>query len=69
MESLPPVYTASLLLFVSFGIIAIAGLAYAFSRTPATRFALVVSLLVVSAVLALAPLVFLRSLLPVPGTG
>ena len=66
---MPPAYTVALLFFVSFGIIAIAGLAYVFSRTPMTRFALVVTLLVVYAVLALAPLVFLRPLLLVLWSG
>lgn len=44
MESLPPLYTAALLLFISFGSITISGLVYAFTRAPAARFALNVSL-------------------------
>lgn len=67
MESIPPTYSAALLLFVACGIIAIAGFAYACNRRPATRFALVVTLLVVYAVLALAPLVLLEAWLPLPG--
>ena len=56
---------AALLLFVSFGIIALAGGTYSLTRTPMTRFALVVSLLVVYATLTLAPLAFLQPLLPI----
>jgi hypothetical protein len=60
---LPPVFTISLLLLVAFAIISIATLAYVSNRAPDTRFALVVSLLLVFAGVSLAPLFFFRSLL------
>ena len=60
---LSPLFTIFLLLLVAFAIICIAGLAYISNRTPDTRFALVVSLLLVLTGLSLAPLFFFRSLL------
>jgi hypothetical protein len=60
---LSPLFTIFLLLLVAFSIICIASLAYISNRAPDTRFALVVSLLLVFAGLSLAPLFFFRSLL------
>ena len=60
---LPPVFTILLFLLVAFAIISIAALAYASHREPDTRFALLVSLLLVFAGVSLAPLFFFRSLL------
>jgi hypothetical protein len=51
---------------VSLGIVTIATLVNLLSRTPETRFALIVSLLVIFAVLTLAPLVFFQPLPPSP---
>ena len=62
----PPAFTALLLLTISGGIITTAALPYLFWCTPQTRFALVVSLLLVYALLTLAPLVFLRPVLLEP---
>jgi hypothetical protein len=52
---------ALFLLAFSSCILAMATLPYLFWRTPATRFALIVSLLLVYGFLTLAPLVLLRS--------
>jgi len=57
-----PALTVLLLLTIALGIIATAALPYIFYRTPQTRFALVGSLLLVFALLTLAPLLFLRPL-------
>jgi hypothetical protein len=54
-------FTALFLLAFASCIIAIAALPYIFWRTPGTRFALVVSLLLVYGFLILTPLAFLRS--------
>lgn len=60
---LPPVFTIGLLLLVAFALISIATLAYVSNRVPDTRFALLVSLLLVFGGLSLAPLFFFRSVL------
>lgn len=58
-----PQTDALFLLAFSSCILAMATLPYFFWKTPATRFALVVSLLLVYGFLALAPLVLLRAFL------
>ena len=58
--------TSLLLLLFSIAIVITATLAYISRRSPETRFALVISLLLVSSILllALAPMLFLRPLMP-----
>jgi len=59
----PDVQALFLLTFASC-ILAMAALPYLFWRTPETRFAFVVSLLLVYGILTLAPLALLRTLWP-----
>ncbi|MGE0822572.1 MAG: hypothetical protein AB7G75_32060 [Candidatus Binatia bacterium] len=61
---MPPAVTAMFLLTGSLGAVTIATVMYCGFSRPETRFTLVVSLLLVFAVLTLAPLVFLKPLLP-----
>lgn len=55
-----PILMATFVLFASLGAILLALFAYLFFPCPETRFTVVVALLLVYAVLALAPLVFLQ---------
>ena len=55
---MPPAFITALLLTMALGGVTTAALPYIFWRTPQTRFALVVALLVAFALLTLAPLGF-----------
>lgn len=57
-------FTAFFLLAFASCILAMAAMPYLFWRTPGTRFALVVSLLLVYGFLVMAPVVMLRAFLP-----
>ena len=61
---MPPAFITALLLTIALGGVTTTALPYIFWRTPQTRFALVVALLLAFALLTLASLVVLRPLLP-----